>query len=101
MKTNIITSSVSIKLKFSNAVHKIMEPNLGIKSRERWRHKAKPLTDAEKLAKYEEIVKLHNEISEEYGKCRFEVREKRRVQKARDERGYVPKKKGNKPEFVK
>jgi hypothetical protein len=95
MKTTL-TSATSIKLRFSNAVHKMLEPNLGVKRSQRWREKKVNLTDAQKLAKYEEIVKLHNEISEEYTKCLFERREKRRVEKARKERGYVAKKRTKK-----
>ena len=104
MKTaSTLTSATSIKLRFSNAVHKMLEPNINVKRSERWKLKYKEnkvLTDAQKLAKYEEIVKLHNEISEELSKCLFERREKRRVEKARKERGYVAKKRTKKEEYL-
>ena len=102
MKTTL-TSATSIKLRFSNAVHKMLEPNLGVKRSQSWRgwrEKKVTLTDAQKLAKYEEIVKLHNEISEELSKCLFERREKRRVEKARQERGYVAKKRTKKVDYL-
>ena len=99
MKTTL-TSATSIKLRFSNAIHKMLEPNLGVKRSQRWREKKVTLTDAQKLAKYEEIEKLHNEISEELSKCLFERREKRRVEKARQERGYVAKKRTKKVDYL-
>jgi len=99
MKT--LNSSTSIKCKFSNMVHKMLEPNIGIKRTKRWSHKPKNLTDKEKLELFEQIVTLHKEISEEYSSCLFKRREKRRIQKARLERGYVPKKKTKKDEYLK
>lgn len=92
MKTNSISSALSIKTKFSNSVHKILEPNISVPRRIRWRNK-KELTDKEKIALFDQIKKLHDEISEEYTNCLYKNREKKRVQKLRDESGYTAKQK--------
>lgn len=94
MKT--ISNSTAIKCKFSNEVHKILEPNLGVKRSQRWRVQQFKLTDAEKLAIYDKIVKLHNEVSEEYSNCLYKNRERKCIQKDRIARGYVAKKKTQK-----
>ena len=99
MKTTL-TSATSIKLRFSNTIHKLLEPNLGVKRSQRWKVKNVPLTDEDKLAYYEEIVKFHKAISEELSKCLFERREKRRIEKARKERGYVAKKRTKKEDYL-
>lgn len=85
MKTNIISSALSIKLRFSNSVHKLLEPNISVPRRVRWRNK-KEYTDKEKIALFDQIKKLHDEISEEYSACEYNYREKKRVLKAREER---------------
>lgn len=85
MKTNSINSALSIKCKFSNSVHKILEPNIGIPRRIRWRNK-KEYTDKEKIALFDQIKQLHDEISEEYSDCLYKYRVKKRILKAREER---------------
>jgi len=82
MKQNPTTA---IKCKFSNAVHKMLEPNTDIKQRDRWRHRDK----------------LHAECSKELTTYQYDRREKKRVQKARIARGYVPKKKTKKDDYLK
>jgi len=92
--------STAIKAKFSNAVHKILEPNIDVKARFRWQKKpVSQYTDAEKLKLFEEILKLHTDCSKELTHYQYQRREKNRITKARIERGYVPKKKnkGNLP----
>jgi hypothetical protein len=96
-----LSSSTSIKCKFSNMVHKMLEPNIGIKRNKRWSVKKVVLTNEEKIKLFDEIVLLHSKISEEYSSCLYKRREKRRVQKARLERGYVSKKKTKKEEYQK
>jgi len=99
MKQNPTTA---IKCKFSNAVHKMLEPNTDIKQRDRWRHRDKyKLTDKQKLEMFEEILKLHAECSKELTTYQYDRREKKRVQKARIARGYVPKKKTKKDDYLK
>jgi hypothetical protein len=92
MKNQSINSATSIKTKFSNSVHKILEPNLGVPRSKRWRFK-KELTDKEKIALFDQIKKLHDEISEEYSNCLYKNRQKKKVQKLRDESGYTAKQK--------
>jgi hypothetical protein len=89
-----------IKCKFSNAVHKILEPNLEVKGRDRWKHK-KEYTNSEKLEMIEQILLLHKECSNELTSYQFEKREKRRIHKARVERGYEFKKKIKKEDYEK
>lgn len=58
--------TMMIKSKFSNLVHKILEPNIGIKRHERWRHQDKyKFTDEQKIAMFDEIFKIHGECSKE------------------------------------
>jgi hypothetical protein len=90
-----ISSSLSIKTKFSNAVHKLLEANIAIPRRIRWR-KQKVYTDQEKIALFDEIKKLHDQISEEYSSCLYKNRQKKKIQKLRDESGYTAKKKAKK-----
>lgn len=92
MKNQSINSATSIKTKFSNSVHKILEPNIGIPRRIRWRNR-KEYTDKEKIALFDQIKKLHDEISEEYSNCLYKNRQKKKIQKLRDESGYTAKQK--------
>jgi hypothetical protein len=94
MKNQNISSALSIKTKFSNSVHKILEPNLGVPRSKRWRNKnIHAYTDKEKLEIFEQILKLHDQISDEYSNCLYKNRQKKKVQKLRDESGYTAKQK--------
>lgn len=90
MSQNSVTS---IKCRFSNAAHKLIDQKYGIKNSKKWSVKVNPLTDAEKVKLFDELVKLDQEISSEIGSALYKRREKKRVNKARAERGYVAKKK--------
>lgn len=90
----------AIKCKFSNEVHKILEPNINIPSSQRWRLR-KELTDKQKLEMFEQIMKVHNECSTELTHYQYERREKKRIYKARVARGYKFKKKTKKEDFLK
>jgi hypothetical protein len=96
MKHNSVTT---IKCKFSNEVHKFLEPNIGIKKNQRYRLPKKELTDAEKIEKFNKIVKFHKECSEEISAALYKRREKKRIQAKRVKYGYVPKKKTSKKEY--
>jgi hypothetical protein len=99
MKQNPTTA---IKCKFSNAIHKLLEPNIDIKKSHRWKYSDKyKLSDKQKLEIFEEIQKLHTECSSELTAYQYDRREKKRVQKARIERGYVPKKQTKKEDYLK
>ena len=88
-------SATTIKCKFSNVVHKILEPNLNIKKSERLENK-KDFTNMEKIELFDKILSVHNECSAELSTCLYKRREKKRTQKARMVRGYIPKKKTTK-----
>ena len=99
MKQNPTTA---IKCKFSNAVHRLLEPNINIKKSQRWsKYDSYKFTDKQKLEMFETIMKLHYECSNELTSYQFEKREKKRIHKARVERGYKFKKKISKKEYEK
>lgn len=82
-----------IKSTFSNAVHKILEPNIDVKKSQRWRKSDKyKLTDKQKIELFDKIELLHRKSSEELTSYLFDRREKKRIHKARVERGYFEKK---------
>lgn len=90
MKSNPVTS---IKCRFSNSVHKLVDQKYGVKNSQKWSMKVEKLTNEEKIKLFDEIVKLDQEISSEISNALYKRREKKRVEKARAERGYVAKKK--------
>ena len=96
MRHNSVTT---IKCKFSNGVHKMLEPNVGIKKSQRYRVNTKELTDAEKVEIYNKLVAFHQECSEEISAALYKRREKKRIQAERTKRGYVPKKKTTKAQY--
>ena len=90
-----------IKCKFSNEVHKILEPNIGVKKSERWKLKTPQLTDKEKIELFDKISSLHKECSNELTSYQFDRREKKRIHNARIGRGYKFKKKTTKEQYEK
>lgn len=86
------TKTEMIKAKFSNAVHKILNPN-PVKNSEMWRQKKVALTNEQKIEMFDKIVELDNKTSNELGSYWYNRREKKRLHKARVERGWVPKQK--------
>ena len=90
-----------IKCKFSNDVHKTLEPNIGIKNSERWKHRDKyKFTDAQKLAMFDQILAIHKECSDELTAYQFDKREKKRIHNARVARGYKFKTKVKKEDYL-
>jgi len=89
-----------IKSKFSNAVHKLLEPNIGIPKKDRWKHKQPELTPTQRLELFDKIVALHNECSSELGSYLYKRRESKRVQRLRQQRGYVSKHKTTLKEWI-
>ena len=77
----------------------MLEPNVGIKKRQRYRVKTKELTDAEKVVIFDKTVALHTGCSEEISAALYKRREKKRIQAERTKRGYVPKKKTSKAQY--
>ncbi len=89
-------SATTIKCRFSNQLHKLLDPNVGVKRSERWKIKKVELTMLQKLELFEQIVKLHNETSTELSNCLFKRREKKRLAIAREKSGYTAKKRAKK-----
>ena len=89
-----------IKCRFSNEVHKILEPNLGVKRSQRWKLK-KDLTDKEKIEAFDKIMIIHSECSNELQNYFQDRSKKKRVNKERKARGYIPKKKTRLSDYVK
>lgn len=93
MANSAYNPTMMIKSKFSNQVHKLLEPNIDVKQKDRWRFRDKyKLSNEEKIKLFDQIVKIHDDCSYELTKFQFERREKRRIHKARVERGYFEKK---------
>lgn len=84
------TKTEMIKAKFSNAVHALLNPN-PVKNSDRWKTKTTPLTDAQKIALFDQIVALDNQTSSELGSYWYKRRCIKRRDKARVERGWKPK----------
>lgn len=95
--------TMMIKSSFSNKIHNL----LGIKHKKyskEWydgMKKRKELTDEEKSKLFDEIMKIYNETSSELRNYQQDRSRKKRVQKNREERGYVPKKKTKKEDYEK
>ena len=101
MKNKTTNPTTMIKCKFSNEVHKILEPNLGIKNSERWKFRDKTkFTNAQKLEMFDQIMALHSSCSSELTNYQFEKRNKKRIHAARVARGYKFKKKTKKDDYL-
>ncbi len=77
MKQNPTTT---IKCTFSNEVHKLLEPNIDLKRRDRWKlgNKKYELTDKEKIELFDKINNLHQICSNELTSYQYNKREKKR-----------------------
>lgn len=89
-------SATTIKCRFSNQVHKLIDPFYGVKRSERWKTKPTSLTDKEKVELFDKLVALHRETSEELSACFYKRREKKRLAIAREKSGYTAKKRAKK-----
>ncbi len=99
--------TMMIKSSFSNKIHKLLGECTEHKrySKEWWdcmrESRSKKTTDEEKAKLFDEIKKVYDETSQEL-RSYFQDRSfKKRVQKERINRGYVPKKKTKKEDFEK
>lgn len=93
MKKNSHNPTLMIKAKFSNSIHRILEPKIEIKKSERWKHRDKyDLTDEEKIETFDKILKLHRQSSYELTNYQYDRRYRNKVEKDRIERGYYEKK---------
>lgn len=82
---NLKSHTETIKCTFSNAVHKLLNPN-PVKNSEKWRVKKVQLSNEEKITLFDQIVEMDKETSDLLGKYWYERREKRRVQKRREKK---------------
>lgn len=86
--------TMMIKSKFSNQVHRILEPNIEIKKSNRWKYNLLyKFTDEQKIQMFDQILQLHSQCSEELSSYRADRSKKKRVAKERAARGWVSKKK--------
>ena len=98
-----------IKCKFSNEIHKLFnsllsekEQVMNYQSKLWWLNRTvSNMSDKEKSELLDDILKIYAEASTELGNYRSNKRQKKIVQKARVERGYIPKKKTSKEEYLK
>jgi hypothetical protein len=92
MKTTQYNPTMMIKSKFSNLIHRLVDPCFGIKkySKEYWecinnQHR-NPLTEKQKAEKYDEIMKIYHECSAELLNYRMDRNNKKRVKKLREKK---------------
>ena len=76
------SSTMSIKCKISNMVHKTIDPGYGIKRSERSETRWE-LSDEEKIKRFDDLVKFYRETSEELSNCLRKNRKRNRMRKAR------------------
>lgn len=104
MKPSIKTS---MKCKFSNDIHKLFNsliPEDKKKERYYWKRYHRKLelskmSDSQKLEMFQKIVDIYENASAKLNSYRIQKRTKKAIQKLRNERGYVPKKKTTKEQW--
>lgn len=96
MRHNSVTT---IKCKFSNEVHKMLDPNVGVKKSLRYRTPKKELTDAEKVEIFNKMIVCHQECSDEISSALYKRRERKRKAAYRLKHGITPKKKTTKAQY--
>ena len=100
MKNNSGKTSMMLKSKFSNKVNSILNPNPKKgKSPYAVTRELATMTDAEKLQMFGEIISAHRAASEELSSYRYQKREKNRIAKLREAKGYKAKNKTSKSEW--
>jgi hypothetical protein len=106
-KTTQHNPTMMIKSSFSNKIHKLLGECTEHKrySNEWWEcmreKRTNKMTDEEKVKLFDEIKKIYEETSRELRNYFQDRSFKKRVQKERVKRGYVPKKKTKKEDFEK
>ena len=76
------SSAMSIKCKISNMVHKTIDPGYGIKRSERSETRWE-MSDEEKITRFNDLVRVYREVSDELSNCYRKNRQKNKVRKAR------------------
>lgn len=92
------SKSLMFKAKFSNAVHKLLNPN-PVRHRDMWKTKKEPLTDKQKIELFDKIVALDKQTSNELGSYFYWRRELKRINAQREARGYKRKVKTSKAQY--
>ena len=113
MKNTKHNPTMMIKSAFSNKIHKLINKCYGIKkgtkqwydcrkehNQNAWSDFRK-LTDQEKIELFDKIEAIYVESSHELTSYYNDRNIKKYVNKKREERGYVPKKKTSKEEYLK
>ena len=113
MKNTKHNPTMMIKSAFTNKIHKLMNKCYGIKkgtkewydcrkehNKSAWSDYRK-LTDQEKIELFDKIEEIYVKSSQELTSYYNDRNIKKYVNKKRTERGYVPKKKTSKEEYLK
>jgi hypothetical protein len=104
MKNTKHNPTMMIKSAFSNKIHKLLGVCTHHKpySREYWAclSERKKLTDEDKVKLFDEVMKIYKETSDEIKNYRNDRNLKKWVNRRRENRGYVPKKKTTKEEYL-
>lgn len=90
--------NTQLKLSFSNAVHKIVNPNYNKPNSER---KAVKFSNEEKIAMFDKIVSMDNEISNRISTSKFRKRQLRRKYEKMLAEGKQPKQKTTLAQWIK
>ena len=85
--------TTQLKCKFSNEVHKLLEPNWNKTKEERTKLGVVRFTDAQKIELFNNISLLHNESSKRITTSKFKKRAAKRKYLALVAEGKVPKQK--------
>lgn len=87
--------TLMIKAKFSNLVHKLVNPAYGVKrySSEYWNRQRVQLTEKQKAEMFDQIMGIYKECSDELYNYFSDRSRKKRVNKEREARGWISKKK--------
>jgi hypothetical protein len=89
MKAQFHNPATAIKCKFSNAVHRILEPNLDVKAHLRWRSMYQDkykFTDEQKVQMFDQIFEIHKQNSKELVSYLHKRRIKKHVKKLREQK---------------
>lgn len=92
-------TTTMLKGTFSNAVHKLLEPNMEIPKHLRWKSPVK-FSNEDKIKLFDEILELHKECSNALHSVSISKKKKKRLYKERLARGYVSTKKTTLKEWI-
>lgn len=93
MNTQNLNKATQLKCAFSNAVHKILEPNWNKTNAEKRKAGVVRFSDAKKIELFNEIMALHGVNSNQIGAYKFNKREAKRRYLKMVAEGKTPKQK--------